>query len=97
MPVDLVDFILSPDYSWDKFLQLIESYNLMKSSKERQIIATNLNMQIVKQLDEEKFDYIAETISIAIPNQMNSRVAHGTLTTKKKNLTPKINLRILLD
>lgn len=92
MPIDLVDFILSPAYSWEKFLQLIESYNLMKSSKEHQIIATNLNMQIVKQLDDGKFDYVAETSNVAIPNKTNSRIADGILTTKGKVFNEKNQL-----
>lgn len=33
MPIDLIDFIIGAEYSWGTFLQLIESYNLMKSSK----------------------------------------------------------------
>ncbi|GAB4194418.1 MAG: hypothetical protein OHK0057_33180 [Thermoflexibacter sp.] len=92
MPVDLVDFILSPDYSWDKFLQLIESYNLMKSSKEHQIIAANLTLQIAKQLDEDKFRLRAESIEIAIPNQQKSRIPDISLSTKQEIFNSKNQL-----
>lgn len=98
LPIDLVDFILSPAYSWEKFLQLIESYNLMKSSKEHQIISANLTLQIAKQLDENKFRLRAESTEITIPNQRKTRIPDATLSTtgeifnEKNQLTNPIAL-----
>ncbi len=92
LPIDLVDFILSPAYSWGKFSQLIESYNLMKSSKEHQIISANLTLQIAKQLDENKFRLRAESTEIAIPNQRKTRIPDATLSSTEEIFNEKNQL-----
>jgi Uma2 family endonuclease len=93
MPIDLIDFILSTDYSWEKFSQLLEYYQLMKSSKEHQIVAANLTLQIGKQLDDSKYRLRAESTEVAIPDQEKTRIPDITLSSvdevfnKKNQLT----------
>ncbi len=93
MPIDLVDFILSPAYSWENFLQLIESYHLMPRSKNHQVISRNLSMEIIKQLlKDDEFAYNSESNDLAIPNKDKSRNPDGVITPKEEIFNSKNQL-----